>query len=149
VKDHFLRLSHYNSWANRRVFESLSSQNGPKEPSALLSHICMAESVWLSRLEGTIPLQSIFGLLPFEDINQYVEKNEEGWDRLIHAYEDFGLAIFYKQLNGTDSKSLLSDILTHIFNHGTYHRAQIAILMRQNGLVPAVTDFIAFSRLSF
>jgi uncharacterized damage-inducible protein DinB len=30
--------------------------------------------------------------------------------------------------------------------HGSYHRGQIALLMRQGGGAPAATDYIAFVR---
>jgi uncharacterized damage-inducible protein DinB len=39
------------------------------------------------------------------------------------------------------------DILTHLGMHSHYHRGQIALLVRQAGSAPAVTDFIAFCRL--
>jgi len=37
-------------------------------------------------------------------------------------------------------------ILSHVIIHGGYHRGQIAILLRQAGSDPAVTDFIAYVR---
>ncbi|WP_414711827.1 DinB family protein [Sphingobacterium sp. UBA1498] len=41
----------------------------------------------------------------------------------------------------------VNDILLHVFNHGTYHRAQIASEMRRNGVEPINTDYITFIRL--
>ena len=36
--------------------------------------------------------------------------------------------------------------LQHLANHGTYHRGQVATLLRQLGVKPVSTDLIAFYR---
>jgi uncharacterized damage-inducible protein DinB len=52
----------------------------------------------------------------------------------------------YRSLKGIESTSSLRDILTHVVNHSTYHRGQIARGIKAKGGVPPVTDFIAFAR---
>jgi uncharacterized damage-inducible protein DinB len=37
--------------------------------------------------------------------------------------------------------------MIHLVNHSTYHRAQIATLLRQGGLEPVNTDFITYDRV--
>jgi uncharacterized damage-inducible protein DinB len=37
--------------------------------------------------------------------------------------------------------------MIHLVNHSTYHRAQIAILLRQQGFEPVNTDFITYDRV--
>jgi uncharacterized damage-inducible protein DinB len=51
-------------------------------------------------------------------------------------------SIAYKNSKGESYKSLVRDILTHVFMHSAYHRGQIACDIRQAGSVPAYTDFI-------
>jgi uncharacterized damage-inducible protein DinB len=41
----------------------------------------------------------------------------------------------------------VNDILLHVFNHGTYHRAQIAKEMTMHNIKPVNTDYIQFMRL--
>ncbi|WP_379084396.1 DinB family protein [Pedobacter sp. UC225_65] len=41
---------------------------------------------------------------------------------------------------------IVKDILFHVFNHSTYHRAQIATLFKESGITPPVTDFIILKR---
>ena len=56
-----------------------------------------------------------------------------------------GLAVVAGEITTSahvDYDSLVRDILTHVFMHSAYHRGQIAVDMRQNGVTPAYTDFI-------
>ena len=147
MKDHFNRLNEYNRWANRRVLDGLKNQTVPEKALALLSHIVLAESVWQMRLLEQPVSTGVFDVLSLEEIDEMMTRNEAGWTSLLESTEDYNRKLDYKMLNGTPVQSSISDILTHIFNHGTYHRAQIASEMRQSGLDPASTDFISFSRL--
>ncbi|MGB9416785.1 MAG: DinB family protein [Acidobacteriaceae bacterium] len=38
----------------------------------------------------------------------------------------------------------LGELIQHAINHSTYHRGQIALLIRQLGYVPASTDYHDF-----
>lgn len=147
MKDHFNRLSQYNMWANRRVLDGLKNQTVPEKALSLLSHVVLAESVWQMRLKAQPITTGVFDILSLDKIEELMDRNEAGWTSLLESTEDFSKKLDYKMLNGTPVQSNISDILTHIFNHGTYHRAQIASLLRQSGLEPASTDFISFSRL--
>ena len=37
--------------------------------------------------------------------------------------------------------------MIHLVNHSSYHRAQIALLLRQKGYEPINTDFITYDRV--
>jgi uncharacterized damage-inducible protein DinB len=50
-------------------------------------------------------------------------------------------------LDGSAQSSSLPDIITHVCNHGTYHRGQVAKSLKAAGIQPVSTDFIVFSRL--
>jgi uncharacterized damage-inducible protein DinB len=52
----------------------------------------------------------------------------------------------YKLMNGTEDQQPLDVMLTHVVNHATYHRGQIATMFRQLGLKPIGTDLITFAR---
>jgi len=147
MKEHFIRLSQYNQWSNQRVLDGLKNQTAPEKAMALLSHIVLAESVWQMRLFAQPITTGIFEQLSLEQIEELMNSNEAGWTSFLESTDDFSRKLDYKMLNGTPVQSSITDILTHIFNHGTYHRAQIASQMRQSGLEPASTDFITFSRL--
>ncbi|MGY0041076.1 DinB family protein [Pedobacter sp. NJ-S-72] len=55
--------------------------------------------------------------------------------------------IKYVISNGDHYETSVYDILLHVFNHGTYHRAQIAKEMKLHNITPVNTDYIQFVRL--
>lgn len=54
--------------------------------------------------------------------------------------------IVYANTKGEAFQTAIHDIMIQVFNHGTYHRAQIACNLRQGGLEPVNTDYITFVR---
>jgi uncharacterized damage-inducible protein DinB len=58
--------------------------------------------------------------------------------------QDPNRVIEYKNLKGDAFAKPVWEILLHVVNHGTYHRGQIAAMLRQLGHVPPSTDFIYF-----
>jgi uncharacterized damage-inducible protein DinB len=59
---------------------------------------------------------------------------------------DLNQIVKYANPEGGFFENKISDILFHLVNHSTYHRAQIAMQFRLNDIKPPVTDFIAFKR---
>jgi uncharacterized damage-inducible protein DinB len=47
---------------------------------------------------------------------------------------------------GDSYQNKIEDILIHVGNHGTYHRGQIAMLLREKGYNPVSTDYILYDR---
>jgi uncharacterized damage-inducible protein DinB len=41
----------------------------------------------------------------------------------------------------------VEQIMIHLVNHSSYHRGQIAMLLRQNGFEPVNTDYITYDRV--
>jgi len=148
MKAYFLKLSTYNLWANTRVLEALKTQKPEIASWDKYSHIVLAENAWISRITGSPnSIPNIFEQLPEETMSLLTHSNAQEWTKVISGITDFDQVLAYRMMNGTESRSTFSDILTHIFNHGSYHRAQIATLMRQEGMQPVATDFIGFARL--
>lgn len=54
--------------------------------------------------------------------------------------------IEYKNSTGKTFQNSRYDILIHVLNHGTYHRAQIATELRGHGIEPINTDYITYMR---
>jgi uncharacterized damage-inducible protein DinB len=54
----------------------------------------------------------------------------------------------YQSFDSGRFQNTIEDVLTQLFGHSWYHRGQIAILVRQAGGTPALTDLIYFTRES-
>lgn len=71
----------------------------------------------------------------------------DAWEQFLKSLGggDLGCAVGYTSTEGVAYRSTLGEILTHVFNHATYHRGQIALLVSGLGGQRAVTHFIAFT----
>ena len=148
MKAYFQKLYSYNQWANKGLCEHLKAlSNEPPEVSKRMCHIVAAEEIWYNRIE---PLD--FNPLPLFEIEEWTVleprliSSAQRWLELVDRTGDFEAVVDYINLSGKSYSSPLSDILIHLANHGTYHRGQIAMLLRQQGLEPLPTDYILFSR---
>ncbi len=52
----------------------------------------------------------------------------------------------YKSMDGKPGASVTDDIITQVFNHSSYHRGQVAMLIAQAGGERPVTDYIFLAR---
>ena len=84
-----------------------------------------------------------------DSIGEIIDNNHTAWvaylDTLMPA--DFERIIYYKTFQGTDFESKLVDVLSHVINHGTHHRAQAGQQLRAAGAQQLpITDYIFFLR---
>jgi len=154
------QLFDYNAWANQRALDSaaqLADQEfvkprGSSFPSLrdTLVHISAAEWIWLERFHGNSPSG-----LPDPAEVQTVAALREHWEPIASRLLDFvrGLkqsdldGVFkYQTINFGMYENPLWQSLQHLANHGSYHRGQVATLVRQAGGKPNLTDLMHFYR---
>ena len=94
-----------------------------------------AHHIWNHRIANKAPLFAVWQDQPVETMSKAI-------------LEDYALdhAILYANSQGQQFESNVQDILFHIINHTTYHRAQIASDFKLNGLAPLLTDYIHYKR---
>ena len=146
---HFIHLFKYNDWATRTTAKSLKGLEKKDERlGELLSHIISAQKLWLNRvLKREIVVSPWDKLAVQECISQSTSVTAE-WVNLLESYVDKDLdkRIEYANTKGEKYVNTLRDIIIHVINHSTYHRAQIAQRVKALGEKPAVTDYIAYQR---
>ncbi len=156
VIEHFA----YNKWANDRTAEAIRSLSaeqahrhlGSSFPTiaATAAHIASAEWIWLRRWKGESPtshpgwatqaaLDVVFA--KFAEI----EAERAAWLATL-TEADIDRVVGFRLLNGHEDHQRLSSQLMHLVNHSTYHRGQIAGMIRQVGGTPLSTDLIAYRR---
>lgn len=150
MKELLLELHRYNIWANGRVANALSqmSEQTPERTLVLFSHILNAQTIWYARLTYQIPPYKVFQV---HDVQTCLDIAETSSAQLLiwldQLPEDHLDTIYtYTNTKGKTFTNTVQQITTHIVNHSTYHRAQIATDMRQHGFEPVVTDYIAYAR---
>ena len=144
-----LTLLQYTHWANDRVLEALHSADAvPERILELMSHLLRTQDVWYGRVANTDHARLDFWVV--DDLDTCVDRAEasmERWRALVADRADrLDQPVTYTNSSGTEFETALRDILRHVVNHGTHHRAQIALLLREVGISPPATDYIYFVR---
>lgn len=145
----FNKLWLYNDWANKSLIHSIRLQTGdiPYKTMHLLSHIMNAQLVWMERIKG---VQTSVGIWDDHDLDTCAKMHEKASagikEEIVDRTAELQQIIRYTSSKGIAFENQMDDILMQIFNHGTYHRGQIAQDLRINAMEPIGTDYIAFLR---
>lgn len=143
---HLNRLYTYHDWANRQYFPILSLEGVPTECIRLYSHILNAHGIWMARiLNQKVPVAA-FDLHKVENFAQIHEGFQAQSVRLLEIERNLDRIINYSNSSGERFSNSLGDIMAHIVNHGTYHRGQVAMLLRKADIAPVQTDYIFYQR---
>ncbi|SFB90811.1 Uncharacterized damage-inducible protein DinB (forms a four-helix bundle) [Parapedobacter composti] len=138
----------YNFRCNQQLAEAFERQQPAIDPKSLslFSHILNAHQIWNGRISRQQPnKQQVWANRPFHELAATDRLNHEQTLAVLDTH-DLTANIAYTTSTGSAFSNTVGDILFHIVNHSTYHRGQIALLFRQHGLEPLVTDFIFFKR---
>jgi uncharacterized damage-inducible protein DinB len=149
MKEYFLKLYQYNYWSNKRVLECLKKQHVSDEKIlTLMGHIVAAQFLWLHRIKGLpAPAVKLWGNYTLEQLLIMAEDAGKQWLNFVESQDTFNRELSYTNYVGDPYTNNVESIMIHLVNHSSYHRAQIALLLRQKGLEPINTDFITYDRV--
>jgi uncharacterized damage-inducible protein DinB len=157
IADRCRRWFDYEKDAHQKVFRSLESvptsrRSAPEYLRAvsILAHIVVARRVWLGRL-GVAPAYTGPFFPQDLELAQVVtqwKETERLWSDFLAPLTDENLAktFEYQSLDAGRFRNRIEDILAQLFGHSSYHRGQIAMLVRSAGGEPAITDLIYWCR---
>jgi uncharacterized damage-inducible protein DinB len=116
-----------------------------------LSHMHSAEWLWAQRLQGESPAAALAHerFPDLASVRAGWAETEAGMRAFLAGLDDQSLqrVVEYRLLNGQPASSRVGHIVQHTVNHGTYHRGQIATMLRQLGAAPPqLMDLIVFYR---
>ena len=149
MKAYFLKLFTYDLWAFNRILETVLTQPVQDEKIFLwLNHILNAQANWYNRCGEDRYTRGVWELVPNDQLVKDANDLHQTWMSLISETEEseFERMVDYQNSKGTSFQSSLQDILAHVVNHGTHHRAQIAARLRDLGIAPPPTDYIFWVR---
>lgn len=149
MKEYFLKLYEYNAWANKRVLDCLTRQNVSDEKiMSLLGHVVAAQYLWLHRIQGLpAPKVKLWGEYKLPQLITMAEEIGGRWLEFVKATDNFNRDLQYNNYVGDPYITNVEMIMIHLVNHSSYHRAQIAMQLRQKGFEPINTDFITYDRI--
>jgi uncharacterized damage-inducible protein DinB len=149
LPEHVRRLTAHGDWADALILAALRRM--PVPPAAAVrefAHVLGAQEVWLARIEGRVPLVPVWPELSLPELESLSESNGVRYRALLErlAEPDLATAVSYTNSAGNAFTTLLGDILLHVALHGQYHRGKVNVALRDAGLPPVPTDYIAFVR---
>ena len=141
-------------WADALVADALNASTRQAErtraadPVALFAHIAGTEHLWYSRVMGTEPECAVWPEISVAESRTIAQQHADRFEELVAGGGDAGLerVVAYRNSAGRDFRNSVRDIVTHVTMHGSYHRGQIARLIRASGREPPYTDYIEFRR---
>jgi uncharacterized damage-inducible protein DinB len=147
MQQFFLELFEYTNHYNEQFVDKLISL-GPRIPEkcrVLQSHVLNAHQIWNHRIFPDANVPGVWDLRPIEEWRLITSANyARSLDILTtKAIED---KIAYRNSRGDAFTSTVKDILFQVINHSTYHRGQIAMLLRQHDIDPIASDYIHYKR---
>jgi uncharacterized damage-inducible protein DinB len=148
LKEYFTGLFNYDKHVNLQFSALINAARNREKPAELMSHLLNAQQIWLSRCVGTS--SSDYQLWPkweADTFNDKIIENHREWINFLEAGIDPQRTIVYKNFKGDEFSSKLVDILAHVINHGTHHRAQIGVLLKQSEAIELPsTDYVHYVR---
>ena len=157
MNQRYIDYAAYNIWANDLLTNALLQQEEEfltrklegsfPNIRATLLHIWFAEMGWLSRLEG-----KGWEASAVDNFSGDAAALCKDWQATSLAFKSFvetanlEKTVFFEH-KGNDYHIPSREISQTVFNHGTYHRGQVIMMMRQLSLtdVPK-TDYIEWVR---
>ena len=149
MKEYFIRLFRYDRFANLRIADALLQTQDHTKAEQLMAHLLIAQQVWLGRCVGQPgPITTLWPNWKAATFEQKINDNHLQWLDYLKSLSDndFQGLMHYKNLQGDDLETKLADILTHLINHGTHHRAQAGQYLKLAGTDLPATDYILFAR---
>jgi len=165
TKDDIKLLYEYDRWANHRVFEAASALSAEQFTRDLggsfrsvrdtLVHIIAGEWGWLTYWKEVSPnsafladlkrqLDALFNPDAFPNFAAVQSKWAEVEKEQVEFVNRVTNESLEKMLPFRTTQVRLAHLMQHLANHSTYHRGQVALMMRQLDAEALATDFHVF-----
>ena len=146
---HIRRLYDHMVWADARALNSLRAMHAPPlDALRLYAHLLAAEHVWISRIDGREPEVAVWPALGLDECAALGARNHAAFALLAETAgaDELRRLVRYRNSKGDEFMNTVEDIVLHVALHGSYHRGQVARIVRGEGGAPLSTDYIFFIR---
>lgn len=154
-----LEMYNYHAWANGVIIDRLNElpehvyhkeiQSGFSSVSKVLSHIYLTDYAWFDIISG---ISMDEAMESSSELKEEVEKKsiEEMKKTFIDLYErnkallstvDMEKVMVVDNPYAGSLETTISESVLHVVTHGSYHRGNIATMLRQMGHTSVMQDF--------
>ena len=137
----------YNTWSNDRMLADLIAAGDiPDDAMRLAGHLAGAERLWLGRLVHARQRPEVWPDLSMDQLTAQLRELAHAWRGYGQSLSDarIGDAVSFENRRGDELSASSEDVLSHVLNHSTYHRGQVARILRQAGHQVTSTDWMRF-----
>lgn len=154
-----LTMYNYHVWANGVIIDRLKElpkeiyhkevQSGFSSVSKVLSHIYLTDCAWFDIISGksmndataSDQLREQVETKSIEEMKQMFLDLSERNKALLNSQEDIEKLIVVDNPYAGLLETSISESVLHVVTHGSYHRGNIATMLRQMGHTSVMQDF--------
>jgi len=126
----------YDLWATKQWMDTLIRFTDSKRPTEIVTHLLLAQWLWLDRCNGFFNLGLDLPAKPEAPSTTLAEELNHLWLSILDAVPPEAV-LDYTNMAGERLSVPFGVVVRHVPNHGTYHRGQLRGLAE----VQMMTDF--------
>ena len=147
MKEYLIETFLFNDRANKNMLKKINELPDKQGCIKFFSHLINSQNKWMARIlrDFSSPQMSWWDpVYPFEQL-------EEKWNESLNAWIDFLQSKIEEEIfeeveftgyDGGKWKARLVDIALQLNYHSIHHRAQMQMLIREQGIEPDFIDYI-------
>lgn len=147
-------LAQYAAWANHRMLSSTARLHeihheveiGRKSITGLWKHMLQTDATWLDRFRESGSGNTEFeSLTSFEDIRKArlsLDQEIIDYFQSMDGPAPSHTLTYRSNIDGKTRTIARSTLYFHFFNHQTYHRGQLTVVLAQLGVAAEMTDIV-------
>lgn len=155
-----LEMFKYNDWANDWLMNTAAAlddeqwdrpfEMGMGSLRKTMQHLYQVERLWLERWKGVMqpPLPSPDDVSTTHKLRQCFGTVMKDRGAFVDQLGEAGLArtISYRNVKGEQFSNRFGDMMHHVCNHGSHHRAQALNMLRRLGVKVSNIDYLVMKR---
>jgi uncharacterized damage-inducible protein DinB len=147
LKEYLIETFKFNDDANKKLLGKINLLGDKKESIKLFSHLINTQCKWMAKISKDPGYDKMSWWEPvydFEQLGKEWDKSTGLWINYIAAKPDEELSTetVFIDFDHAVWAAILKDIALQLNYHSIHHRAQIQVIIRQQGIEPDFLDYI-------
>lgn len=147
MKNYLVETFEYNDFANKLVLKKIAELQQPDACINLFSHLINCQYKWLNRIKIYPEISKLDWWNPvyaYENLEKEWENSLKDWIDFIQQKTEAEILepVIWMGIGNAPYTAPLKDIPLQLNYHSIHHRAQMQMLIRQQGLTPDFVDYI-------
>jgi len=147
MKEHLIETFDFNDYSNKNMVKKINGLMDKTDCIKFFSHLINSQNKWMARILWDFKAPQMSWWDPVYPYGQLEEKWNESlvtWINLLRnkTEQEIFEEVDFIGYDGGKWKTRLVDIALQLNYHSIHHRAQMQMLIRQQGVEPDFIDYI-------